>query len=72
MITKQNVLEIIKDMPERFSVDELLDRLILIQKIEIGSTQIDNGEVYTSSEAREKLSKWLNGARRLDVKTLKG
>jgi predicted transcriptional regulator len=59
MITKQNVLETIKDMPEQFSVDELLDRLILIQKIEIGSKQFEAGEFYTHEEAKEKLKKWL-------------
>lgn len=59
MITKRNVLETIKDMPEQFSVDELLDRLILIQKIEIGSKQFEAGELYTHEEAKDKLKKWL-------------
>jgi len=36
MITKKKLLKSIKDLPDTFSVDEIIDRIILLQKIEIG------------------------------------
>ncbi len=59
MLTKNKVEQIVKDMPEQFSIDELLDRLILIQKIEEGIKDIDDGNTYTTEQAKKKLEKWL-------------
>ncbi|MCJ8167579.1 hypothetical protein MKJ04_22240 [Pontibacter sp. E15-1] len=46
-------------MPEEFSVDELMERLIILQKIEEGQQQIQAGQFYTEEEAKKKLEKWL-------------
>ena len=36
MITKDKAREVIKSLPEKFSIEELMDRLILLNKIETG------------------------------------
>jgi predicted transcriptional regulator len=59
MLTKEKIIEAIKDMPNTFSVDELLDRIMMVQKVEIGLEQADAGKVSTTEEARKHLSKWL-------------
>ncbi|MFN8715037.1 MAG: hypothetical protein ACK5Z2_19465 [Bacteroidota bacterium] len=59
MISKKKLLASIKDMPERFSVDELIERLIFQQKVENGMKQSDEGDVFTTQEAKLKLKKWL-------------
>jgi len=46
-------------MPDKFSVDELIDKLILLQKIEKGLEQSEKGEVYSTQEAKEMLNQWL-------------
>lgn len=35
MITKDQVINSLKELPDEFSIDELMDKLILLQKIEI-------------------------------------
>jgi predicted transcriptional regulator len=45
-------------MPESFSIDELIDKLVFIEKIEKGLEQSEKGEVYTSEQAKEMLKKW--------------
>ena len=52
MITKEKAIEAIKSLPEEFSIEELMDRLILLNKIETGIRQADQGEKYTSEEAK--------------------
>ncbi|MGB3851586.1 MAG: hypothetical protein WA958_16580 [Tunicatimonas sp.] len=58
MITKDQVLNSLKEMPTQFSIDELMDKLILLQKIEIGLEQSKQGEGYSSLEAKEMLKEW--------------
>lgn len=58
MLTKTKLIESIKDLPDQFSIDELIDRLVLIQKIEIGLEQSAKGKVNTTEEAKKKLKKW--------------
>lgn len=59
-MTKKKLLETIKDLPEKFSIDELLDRIVLIQKIETGLAQSINGQSKSTEQAKLKLKKWLN------------
>jgi hypothetical protein len=59
MITKKELLQTIDDLPDEFSLDDLLDRFIVLQKIEIGLEQSQLGKTYSTEQAKEKLEKWL-------------
>ena len=59
MITKEKLLQTIYNMPERFSLDDLLDRIVLLQKIEIGLEQSQKGQTKSTKESKEILAKWL-------------
>lgn len=59
MLDKKKVLKSIKELPDSFSLDELIDRVILLQKIEIGLEQSKSAHTFTNSEAKSKLKKWL-------------
>ena len=59
MLTKEKLLKTIKDLPEKFSFDDLMDRIILLQKIETGLEQSGSGKINTTAQAKKKLGKWL-------------
>lgn len=59
MLTKEKVLQSIQDLPNEFSLDEIVEKLILLEKIEIGLQQVKEGKVVNHSTAKEKLKKWL-------------
>lgn len=59
MLTKVKLLQSIKDLPDKFTLDDLLDRIVLLQKIEIGLEQSQEGQTKSTEESREKLKKWL-------------
>lgn len=44
-------------MPDKFSLDDLLDRIVLLRKIEIGIEQSKAGKTKTTAQARKKLLK---------------
>ncbi len=58
MITKDKAIEVINSLPEEFSIEELMDRLILLNKIETGIKQATSGETYTSDEAKKMVHEW--------------
>ena len=60
MLTKDKVYKSLDDLPEKFSLDELLDKLILLQKIETGLEQSDDGQIIADEELDSKLEKWLS------------
>ena len=47
-----------KDFPEEFSVDELIEKLILVEKIESGNSQSINGKVITEQELEKETERW--------------
>ncbi len=59
MLNKGQLIQTIKDLPESFSLDDLLDSLLLIQKIETRLEQSATGETLTTEEAKQRLNKWL-------------
>ena len=59
MITKEQLIRTISNLPDKFSFDDLLDRIVLLDKIETGLAQSERGQVNTTEQTKEKLSKWL-------------
>lgn len=60
MLTKTKVLEVIKQLPDEFSIDEMVDKMILLEKIEIGLAQSESGQVISNEELDKEIAKWFD------------
>ncbi len=58
MLTKSKLKEEIEKLPDTFSIDELVERLIFIEKIESGVSQSQKGKVVSESELDNEIEKW--------------
>jgi len=58
MITKTKLKEQIDNFPDQFSIDELIERLILVEKIENGKNQSKNDEILSEGEFDKEINKW--------------
>jgi predicted transcriptional regulator len=58
-MTKEKIHQAVDELPNEFSVEDLLEKIIFLHKIERGYEQSEKGEVVSTEEARKKLSKWL-------------
>jgi hypothetical protein len=58
-MTKTLVSEAVREMPDEFSIDDLVEKLMLIQSFEEGRHQFQMGKVFTHQEVGQKLGKWL-------------
>ena len=59
MLTKENVIKTVSKLPDNFSLDELVDELIFIEKVQKGLNESLTDKVYSKEEDKKKLSKWL-------------
>lgn len=59
MLTKEEVIKSVNELPNEFSFEEILDRLLLLDKIEIGLEQSNASNTVSTDEAKESLSRWL-------------
>jgi hypothetical protein len=57
---KSAVLDSISNLPEEFSIDEIIERLIIIEKIDKGRQQVKEGKTNSEEQAKTKLGKWLS------------
>lgn len=60
MLSKEFILETIKNMPEeKFeNIDILLERLVMPDKIQTGIEQLDRGEKVTVEELEKAMEEW--------------
>jgi len=59
MITKTQIKNTLDRLPENLTIDQLIDHLIFIEKVEKGLSDSSNNRINSKEEAKKKLSKWL-------------
>jgi len=58
MITKTQLISAFDNMPDNLTIDQVIDHIIFIDKVQKGLDDSANGRVNTKEEAKQKLSKW--------------
>ena len=58
-MNKRAVVKTIEELPEEFTLEEIIERLIVLEKIEKGRADARAGNVFTETEAKQRLGKWL-------------
>jgi hypothetical protein len=56
---KSELIETLQEFPEDFSIEDLIEKLVVLQKIEIAQQKVEEGKVYSETEAKRKLAQWL-------------
>jgi len=56
---KTEIIDTLKEMPDEFSADELIERILLLQKIDSGLQQVTEGKILSEEQAEQRLDKWL-------------
>ncbi len=56
-LSKKDILKTLKDMPDDFEAEELIERILLLSKIESGKADAIDGRTYTIAEMREQFQR---------------
>jgi len=59
MITKTQLINSLNKLPENLTVDQVIDHIIFVEKVQKGLDDVAQGRVNSKNEARDKLKKWL-------------
>jgi predicted transcriptional regulator len=58
MLTKEMVNKTIKGLPDSFTIDDFIDQLIFIEKVEEGYQQSEAGKIVSNEEVKLMIDKW--------------
>jgi hypothetical protein len=58
MLTKGILNKTVNELPDSFTIDELIDQLIFIEKIEEGIKQSESGKVVSNEDVKLMIDKW--------------
>ena len=53
------MLKAIEELPDTANIEDALERLYLLYKIDRGIKQADAGELISQEESRQRMAKWL-------------
>ncbi|MBO6537418.1 MAG: hypothetical protein JJ966_14445 [Balneolaceae bacterium] len=60
MITKEKLKKHIESFPDELSIDELIDRLVFIEKLEERIAQSELGETISEDVVKEEMKSWFD------------
>jgi len=55
---RDKVLETVNDLPKEFDLEELMEKLVFIDKVEKGLKQVEEGKTTSHSEVKTKINEW--------------
>jgi hypothetical protein len=58
MLTKNTVRQSIDNLPDSFTIDELIEQLIFVAKVEEGVKQSDEGKTISNDDVKSMIEKW--------------
>jgi predicted transcriptional regulator len=59
VLDKKEILHSFDSLPEQVSVEDVMERLFLMAKIEKGCQEADAGKTLAHAEAEKRMEKWL-------------
>jgi predicted transcriptional regulator len=59
MLTKDKVRKTVDRLPENFTVEQIIEELVVLNKIEEGLKDVENGRIFTSDQVKKQLKRWL-------------
>ena len=59
MTEKEKVLQALENMPDDGSIEDAMERLLFLAKIEKGILQADAGQTISHEQVKERMEKWL-------------
>jgi predicted transcriptional regulator len=58
--TKEQMLKAITELPDDTTIEDAMERLYLLYKVERGIAQAEAGQKVSQDEARKRMARWLS------------
>jgi predicted transcriptional regulator len=55
---REKVIDTVRELPQEFELEELIEKLVFVEKIEKGIQQAEEGKVTPHDEVKKMIKKW--------------
>ncbi len=55
---RDKVMETVKEFPQEFDLEELIERLVFVEKVEKGLEQVKAGKTVPHEQVKDMIKKW--------------
>ena len=59
MTTKEKIIQAVEELPANATIEDAMERLLFLAKIERGLKQADAGKTISHMEVKERMAEWL-------------
>ena len=62
MTAKEEILRLLKALPDDVTFEDVIERLIVLYDVQRGLEQLDRGEAVSHEEAKRRVRQWLGSS----------
>ncbi len=55
---REKVIDAVRELPQEFDLEELIEKLIFVEKVEQGLQQLEEGKTVDHAQVKEMVKKW--------------
>ena len=55
---KETVIDTVNELPDKFELEELIEKLLFVESVEKGLQQLDKGESKPHAEVKKIIDEW--------------
>ena len=57
-MNKQSLIQVVNELPQEFNLDELMEKLLVIEKIDAGLNDVRKGRTVSHEKVKKEVKKW--------------
>lgn len=57
-MNKQSLVQVVNELPQEFNLDELMEKLLVIEKIDAGLNDVRKGRTVSHEKVKKEVKKW--------------
>ena len=57
-MNRDKVIDTVKELPQEFELEDLLEKLVFAEKVEIGLKQLEEGKTVSHEAVKQIAKKW--------------
>ncbi len=57
-MNRETAIEAVKELPQEFNLEELMEKLVFVEKVEQGLKQLDEGKTVSHEQLKDRVREW--------------
>ncbi len=57
-MNRETAIEAVKELPQEFNLEELMEKLVFVEKVEQGLKQLDEEKTVSHEQLKDRVREW--------------